>query len=107
MGLAPGWSRGSERDPRTRPTIRQSRCVTALSAALLVAALASGEYVLARLLGGTGWKTFALYQAEAQFTDGRIAAALAVLGFSFTWLVSMGLIALTGRRGQSSPLMNK
>ena len=78
-----------------------------LSAALLVAALASGEYVLARLLGGTGWKTFALYQAEAQFTDGRVAAALAVLGFLFTWVVSMGLILLSGRRGQSSPLMNK
>jgi putative spermidine/putrescine transport system permease protein len=78
-----------------------------LSAALLVAALASGEYVIARLLGGTGWKTFALYQAEAQFTDGRIAAALAVLGFAFTWLVSMGLIVLSSRRGQATPLMNK
>lgn len=78
-----------------------------LSAALLVAALASGEYVLARLLGGTGWKTFALYQAEAQFTDGRVAAALAVLGFAFTWAVSMGLILLSGRRLQSAPLANK
>jgi putative spermidine/putrescine transport system permease protein len=78
-----------------------------LSAALLVAALASGEYVLARLLGGTGWKTFALYQAEAQFTDGRVAAALAVLGFAFTWVVSMGLILLSGRRAQSAPLANK
>lgn len=78
-----------------------------LSAALLVAALASGEYVLARLLGGTGWKTFALYQAEAQFTDGRVAAALAVLGFAFTWAVSMGLILLTGRRAQGAPLANK
>ena len=78
-----------------------------LSAALLVAALASGEYVIARLLGGTGWKTFALYQAEAQFTDGRVAAALAVLGFAFTWLVSMGLIVLSTRRGMASPIMNK
>jgi putative spermidine/putrescine transport system permease protein len=78
-----------------------------LSAALLVAALASGEYVIARLLGGTGWKTFALYQAEAQFTDGRVAAALAVLGFGFTWLVSMALIAVAGRRGQTGPVMNK
>jgi putative spermidine/putrescine transport system permease protein len=78
-----------------------------LSAALLVAALASGEYVIARLLGGTGWKTFALYQAEAQFTDGRVAAALAVLGFAFTWLVSMGLIMLSTRRGMASPIMNK
>ncbi|MBA3416755.1 MAG: ABC transporter permease subunit [Chloroflexia bacterium] len=78
-----------------------------LSAALLVAALASGEYVLARLLGGTGWKTFALYQAEAQFTDGRVAAALAALGFAFTWLVSMGLILLSGRRAQPTPLANK
>jgi putative spermidine/putrescine transport system permease protein len=78
-----------------------------LSAALLVAALASGEYVLARLLGGTGWKTFALYQAEAQFTDGRVAAALAVVGFAFTWLISMGLILLAGRRSQAAPLTNK
>jgi putative spermidine/putrescine transport system permease protein len=78
-----------------------------LSAALLVAALVSGEYVIARLLGGIGWKTFALYQAEAQLTDGRVAAALAVLGFAFTWLVSMGLIVISGRRGQSGPLMNK
>jgi putative spermidine/putrescine transport system permease protein len=78
-----------------------------LSAALLVAALASGEYVIARLLGGTGWKTFALYQAEAQFTDGRVAAALAVLGFAFTWLVSMGLIVLSTRRALASPIMNK
>jgi putative spermidine/putrescine transport system permease protein len=78
-----------------------------LSAALLVAALASGEYVIARLLGGIGWKTFALYQAEAQLTDGRVAAALAVLGFTFTWLVSMGLIVLSTRRGLASPIMNK
>jgi putative spermidine/putrescine transport system permease protein len=78
-----------------------------LSAALLVASLASGEYVLARLLGGTGWKTFALYQAEAQFTDGRVAAALAVLGFTFSWVLSMGLIFLTGRRGQSGFMANK
>lgn len=78
-----------------------------LSAALLVASLASGEYVLARLLGGTGWKTFALYQAEAQFTDGRVAAALAVLGFTFSWVVSMGLIVLSGRRGQAGFMTNK
>src|SRR3712207_9327780 len=74
---------------------------------LLVAALASGEYVIARLLGGTGWKTFALYQAEAQFTDGRVAAALAVLGFAFTWLVSMGLIVLSTRRGMASPIRSE
>jgi putative spermidine/putrescine transport system permease protein len=78
-----------------------------LSAALLVASLASGEYVLARLLGGTGWKTFALYQAEAQFVDGRVAAALAVLGFTFSWLVSMGLILLSSRRGQTALISNK
>jgi putative spermidine/putrescine transport system permease protein len=78
-----------------------------LSAALLVAALASGEYVLARLLGGTGWKTFALYQAEAQFTDGRVAAALAVVGFVFTWVISMGLILLSARRSGAAPMANK
>ncbi len=78
-----------------------------LSAALLVAALASGEYVLARLLGGTGWKTFALYQAEAQFTDGRVAAALAVVGFVFTWAISMGLILLSARRSSAATMANK
>jgi hypothetical protein len=36
-----------------------------------------------------------------------VAAALAVLGFGFTWLVSMGLIAVAGRRGQAGPVMNK
>lgn len=91
----------------TRRVILPNIASGMLSAALLVAALASGEYVIARLLGGTGWKTFALYQAEAQFTDGRVAAALAVLGFGFTWLVSMALIAVAGRRGQTGPVMNK
>ena len=91
----------------TRRVILPNIASGMLSAALLVAALASGEYVIARLLGGTGWKTFALYQAEAQFTDGRVAAALAVLGFGFTWLVSMALIAVAGRRGQAGPVMNK
>ena len=91
----------------TRRVILPSIAPGMLSAALLVAALASGEYVIARLLGGTGWKTFALYQAEAQFTDGRVAAALAVLGFLFTWIVSMGLIVIAGRRGQAGPVMNK
>lgn len=78
-----------------------------LSAALLTAALASGEYVLSRLLGGIGWRTFALYQAEWQTIDGRVAAALAVLGFTFTWLVSMGLIFLSSRRGQTGLISNK
>lgn len=78
-----------------------------LSAALLVVALASGEYVLARLLGGTGWRTFALYQAEAQFTDGRVAAALAVVGFLFTWAISMGLILLSARRSGAATMANK
>jgi putative spermidine/putrescine transport system permease protein len=99
--LGAGWGEIGRR------VILPNITVGMLSAALLVAALASGEYVIARLLGGTGWKTFALYQAEAQFTDGRVAAALAVLGFAFTWLVSLGLIALAGRRGQSGPIMNK
>ncbi len=78
-----------------------------LSAALLTAALASGEYVLSRLLGGIGWRTFALYQAEWQSIDGRVAAALAVLGFTFTWIVSMGLILLSSRRGQTGLISNK
>lgn len=99
--LGAGWP------SQVRRVILPNIATGILSAALLVAALASGEYVLARLLGGTGWKTFALYQAEAQFTDGRVAAALAVMGFTFSWILSMGLILISGRRGQGGFMTNK
>ena len=84
-----------------------------LSGSLLVAALAAGEFVLARLMVGTAWKTFPIYQAESQNVDGRISSALAVIGFLLTWLISMGLIAISSRPGRrahgapAAPLANK
>lgn len=75
-----------------------------LSGALLVSALASGEFALANLMVGSGWKTFPIYQAQAQGTDGRIGSALAVMGLVFTFVVSMALIFLTtrDRRGRNA-----
>jgi putative spermidine/putrescine transport system permease protein len=75
-----------------------------LSGALLVSALAAGEYALASLMVGSGWKTFPIYQAQAQSADGRIASALAVMGIAFTFLISVTLIALSlrTRRGGSA-----
>jgi putative spermidine/putrescine transport system permease protein len=75
-----------------------------LSGALLVCALASGEYALANLMVGSGWKTFPIYQAQAQGEDGRIASALVVMGLVFTFGVSMILIYLTtrDRRGRNT-----
>ena len=84
-----------------------------LSGSLLVAALAAGEFVLARLVVGSAWKTFPLYQAESQNVDGRLSSALAVIGFLLTWLISMGLILVSGRRGRRArgapavPMANK
>ena len=81
-----------------------------LSGSLLIAALAAGEFVLARLIVGSAWKTFPLYQAESQNVDARLSSALAVLGFGLTWLISMGLVLVSRRRGhggQSAPMANK
>ena len=74
-----------------------------LSGSLLVAALAAGEFALASLMVGSGWKTFPIYQAQTQGIDGRIASALAVLGLLFTFAISMTLIILSTRgRGRGS-----
>ena len=75
-----------------------------LSGVLLVSAVASGEFALANLMVGFGWKTFPIYQAQAQSEDGRIGSALAVMGLAFTFVLSMALIFLTtrDRRGRSA-----
>jgi putative spermidine/putrescine transport system permease protein len=72
-----------------------------LSGALLVAALAAGEYALAALMVGPGWKTYPVYQAQMQGTDGRIGAAMAILGLIFTFTVSLILIYITTRNQRS------
>jgi putative spermidine/putrescine transport system permease protein len=68
-----------------------------LSGALLVSALAAGEYALAALMVGPGWKTYPVYQAQMQGTDGRIGSAMAILGLIFTFTVSLILIYITTR----------
>lgn len=75
-----------------------------LSGSLLVGALAAGEYALASLMVGSGWKTFPIYQAQTQNIDGRIASALAILGITFTFMISLTLIYLSsrGRRGRTT-----
>lgn len=75
-----------------------------LSGVLLVSAVASGEFALANLMVGFGWKTFPIYQAQAQGEDGRIGSALAVMGLAFTFLTSLALIFMTtrNRRGRSA-----
>jgi putative spermidine/putrescine transport system permease protein len=77
-----------------------------LSGSLLVGALAAGEYALASLMVGSGWKTFPIYQAQTQNIDGRIASALAILGILFTFVISLTLIYLSsrGRRGRNTTI---
>lgn len=83
-----------------------------LSGVLLIAALASGEYALASLMVGSGWKTFPIYQGQSQNVDGRIASALAVIGLVYTLVISLVLILVAGRsrrvrEADATPLANK
>ncbi len=68
-----------------------------MSGILLIAALGAREYALASLMAGSGWKTFPIYQAQAQSVDGRIASALAVIGLFYTLVVSLSLLFIAGR----------
>lgn len=104
--LGAGWGRITARIliPNILPGI--------LSGVLLVAALAAGEFALASLMVGSGWKTFPIYQAQMQGVDGRTASALAVFGLMFTFIISMVLIFTSGRsrRGRGAagvPVANK
>lgn len=75
-----------------------------LSGVLLIAALGAGEYALASLMAGSGWKTFPIYQAQAQSVDGRIASALAVIGLLYTLTISLILLFVASRdRGREEP----
>jgi putative spermidine/putrescine transport system permease protein len=75
-----------------------------MSGVLLIAALAAGEFALASLLVGSGWKTFPIYQAQAQGVDGRIASALAVIGLLYVLGLSLSLLYVAGRsRGKEEP----
>lgn len=82
-----------------------------MSGILLIAALGAGEYALASLLAGSGWKTFPIYQAQAQAVDGRVASALAIIGLLYVMAVSLSLLYIAGRRrggaGPGMPVANK
>ncbi|MFT4037279.1 MAG: ABC transporter permease subunit [Thermomicrobiales bacterium] len=82
-----------------------------MSGILLIAALGAGEYALASLLAGSGWKTFPIYQAQAQNVDGRVASALAIIGLIYVMIVSLSLLYIAGRRrggaGPGMPVANK
>ncbi|MFN8675226.1 MAG: ABC transporter permease subunit [Thermomicrobiales bacterium] len=82
-----------------------------MSGILLIAALGAGEYALASLLAGSGWKTFPIYQAQAQEVDGRVASALAIIGLLYVMAVSLSLLYIAGRRrggaGPGMPVANK
>lgn len=83
-----------------------------MSGVLLIAALGAGEYALASLMAGSGWKTFPIYQAQAQNVDGRIASALAVIGLLYVLAISLLLLFVAGRgrggaRAAGLPLANK
>ena len=68
--------------------------------------LGAGEYALASLLAGSGWKTFPIFQAQAQNVDGRIASALAIIGLLYVLVVSLSLLYISGRRrGGAGPGM--
>lgn len=69
-----------------------------MSGVLLIAALGAGEFALASLLAGAGWRTFPIYQAQAQNLDGRIASALAIIGLLYVMAVSVSLLFIAARR---------
>lgn len=83
-----------------------------MSGILLIAALGAGEFALASLMAGSGWKTFPIYQAQAQGVDGRIASALAMIGLLYVLVVSLLLLFVAGRNRSGTgaagmPLVNK
>jgi hypothetical protein len=62
-------------------------------------------------LAGSGWKTFPIYQAQAQNVDGRVASALAIIGLAYVMVVSLSLLYIAGRKrggaGPGMPVANK
>lgn len=72
------------------------------SGGLLALALAFGEFVLARLLVGSGWLTVQVWMANNLRVDGRLASALSVISFATLWLCMMGALGLFADRRRST-----
>jgi putative spermidine/putrescine transport system permease protein len=73
-----------------------------ISGGLLALALAFGEFVLARLLVGSGWLTVQVWMANNLRVDGRLASALSVISFATLWLCMMGALGLFSKRQKST-----
>ncbi len=94
--LGAGWF------PTFREVILPNLAPGLVSGGLLALALAFGEFVLAKLLVGSGWLTVQVWMANNLRVDGRLASALSVISFLTLWLCMMGALGLFGGRRQSN-----
>ncbi len=69
-----------------------------VSGGLLALALAFGEFVLAKLLVGSGWLTIQVWMSNNLRVDGRVASALSVISFLALWLSMVGALGFLGER---------
>ena len=79
-----------------------------VSGSLLVFSSALAEFALANLLVGSAWTTFPVFVSNVGRADGRQAAALAVISFVITWLVSITILWSANRApGQNNISLNR
>lgn len=77
------------------PTLRSS----VVTAALLVFALAFGEFTVASILQ---YQPFTVWLLQFNNTDGRLTTALSLISLGFTWILLIGFSALTSSRQKGS-----
>lgn len=78
-----------------------------VSGGLLALALAFGEFVLAKLLVGSGWLTIQVWMSNNLRVDGRLASALSVISFLTLWLSMVGALGFLGDRRKANPGMGR
>jgi putative spermidine/putrescine transport system permease protein len=78
-----------------------------VSGGLLALALAFGEFVLAKLLVGSGWLTVQVWMANNHRVDGRLASALSVISFVTLWLCMMGALGVVSGRQKPTLRMGR
>jgi putative spermidine/putrescine transport system permease protein len=69
-----------------------------VSGSLLVFSSAFGEFTLANLLVGSAWPTFPFFTLNVGRANGHQAAALAIISFVITWLISLIILWVANRR---------
>ncbi|KYH43148.1 ABC transporter permease [Branchiibius sp. NY16-3462-2] len=77
------------------PTLRSS----VVTAALLVFALAFGEFTVASILQ---YQPFTVWLLQFNNTDGRLTTALSLISLGFTWLLLIGFSVVTSSRQKGS-----